>query len=261
MNRCPVCGYDGLDEPATELNFSNRLMHVSRVCMPQDRRTGRIRLQPSSRSDTMGPTTIREMRVYFIRLTLMHRITLSAYTWRGRVTPMMQLSPSPASSQTCIPLTLAPKGRGLAGQEVGMTRQTVPDHFQVHRRNEVDPAVNRIRQSPWLSRALIAVNVPGIAIFLFFASWVWAPPGQEGLYYDAGDSIGWTLLAFPFLAICTLFNFIASRSVLIRLFYHRDWMPFLLWLVIVAAWFSAFKYDGGRHFDGSRMSAQDSANQ
>jgi hypothetical protein len=146
----------------------------------------------------------------------------------GRVTPMMQLSPSPASSQTCIPLTLAPKGRGLGGQEVGMTRQTVPDHFQVHRRNEVDPAVNRIRQSPWLSRALIAVNVPGIAIFLFFASWVWAPPGQEGLYYDAGDSIGWTLLAFPFLAICTLFNFIASRSVLIRLFYHRDWMPFLL---------------------------------
>jgi hypothetical protein len=121
--------------------------------------------------------------------------------------------------------------------------------------------VNRIRQSPWLSRALIAVNVPGIAFFLFFASWVWAPPGQEGLYYDAGDSIGWTLLAFPFLAICTLINFIISRSVLIRIFYYRDWRPFLLWLVIVMAWFSVFKYDSGRHFDGSRISAQDSASQ
>jgi hypothetical protein len=142
-----------------------------------------------------------------------------------------------------------------------MMRQTAQDPFQVHRRIEADPAVNRIRQSPWLSPALIALNVPGIALFLFFASLVWAPPGQEGLYYDAGDSIGWTLLAFPFLAICTLINFIVSRSVLIRLFYYRDWKPFLLWLLIVVAWFSAFKYDSGRHFDGTRMSAQDSANQ
>jgi hypothetical protein len=140
-------------------------------------------------------------------------------------------------------------------------RQTEPDRFHVHRRIETEPAVNRIQQSPWLSRVLIAVNVPGIALFLFFASWVWAPLGQQGLYYDAGDSIGWTLLAFPFLAICTLINLIISRSVLIRLFYYRDWRPFLLWLIIVAVWFSAFKYDSGRHFDGSRMSPQDSSNQ
>ncbi len=125
-------------------------------------------------------------------------------------------------------------------------------------RIETMPVVNRIRQSPWLSWALVGVNVPGVALFLYFASWVWAPPGQEGLYYDAGDSMVWGLLAFPFIAICTIIIVIVLRSVLIRLFYYRDWRPFLLWLVIGLVWFSAFKYDSGRHFDGSRMSVQDS---
>lgn len=117
--------------------------------------------------------------------------------------------------------------------------------------------VNHNRSS-WLSWALVAVNVPGIALFLYFASWVWAPPGQEGLYYDAGDSIGWTLLAFPFLAICTLINFILSKSVLISFFYYKDWRPLVLLVMTIIVWFAAFKYDSGRHFDGSRMSAQGS---
>jgi hypothetical protein len=118
--------------------------------------------------------------------------------------------------------------------------------------------MTRIPRSTSLSWALVAVNVPGIVLFLYFASWVWAPPGQEGLYYDAGDSIAWGLLAFPFLAICAIINFIMSRSVLIHLFYYLDWRPFVLLLVIAVVWFSAFKYDSGRHFDGSRMSARDS---
>jgi len=66
------------------------------------------------------------------------------------------------------------------------------------------------------------------------------------------------LLAFPFVAVCTLINIVLSITVLIRLLYFRDWRPILLWLAIVVVWFSAFKYDAGRHFDGSRMSAQDS---
>jgi hypothetical protein len=102
------------------------------------------------------------------------------------------------------------------------------------------------------------MNIPGIAFFLYFASWVWAPRGQEGLYYDAGDSVSWTLLALPFLALCTLMNFILSRTVLIHLFSYRDWRLFSFWLAIVIVWFGAYKYDSGRHFDGSRMSIQDS---
>ena len=48
--------------------------------------------------------------------------------------------------------------------------------------------MDRLRKSSisvyWI---LLVVNIPGIALFLYFASGVWAPRGQEGLYYDAGD--------------------------------------------------------------------------
>jgi hypothetical protein len=137
-------------------------------------------------------------------------------------------------------------------------RQMELGFFHARKRIEPTAVMNGAPRSTWLSWMLIAANVAGVALFLYFASWVWAPLGQEGLYYDAGDSVAWGLLAFPFLAICSLINFIASRSVLIQLFYYRNWRPFLVWLVIVAVWVSAFKYDSGRHFDGSRMSAQDS---
>lgn len=105
---------------------------------------------------------------------------------------------------------------------------------------------------------LLAVNIPGIVLFIYFASGVWAPRGQEGLYYDAGDSAAWALTAFPILAASTLVNLVMSRSVSIHLFYYRDWRLFSLWLVIIIVWISAYKYDSSRHFDGSRMSAQDS---
>jgi hypothetical protein len=59
---------------------------------------------------------------------------------------------------------------------------------------------------------LLLVNIPGIIFFLHFASEVWAPLGQEGLCYDAGDSVGWTLTAFPLLAVCTLTSFLGVRD-------------------------------------------------
>jgi hypothetical protein len=117
--------------------------------------------------------------------------------------------------------------------------------------------MDRIRKSSisvyWI---LLAVNIPGIALFLYFASGIWAPRGQEGLYYDAGDSVAWGLTAFPLLAVSALVNLIMSRSIFIHLFYYRDWRLFLVWLAIVLIWVSVIKYDSGRHFDGSRMSAQ-----
>jgi len=122
----------------------------------------------------------------------------------------------------------------------------------------MDRIHNSTNLSLWL---LIAVNAPGIGLFLYFASWIWAPRGQEGLYYDAGDSISRTLLAFPFLAICTLFNIIISRSVFIGLFYYREFRQFALWLTLIMIWFGAVKYDLGRHFDGSRMTNHESSNQ
>ena len=65
---------------------------------------------------------------------------------------------------------------------------------------------------------------------------------------------------FPFLAICTLVNFIMSRSVLIQLFLYRDYRLFSLWLFIVVIWFGTVKYDLVRHFADDHVTKQESAN-
>jgi hypothetical protein len=121
--------------------------------------------------------------------------------------------------------------------------------------------MDRFRNSNRLIEWLLAVvNVTGIALFLVSASLIWAPPEEKGLYGGPGDPIIWTFFAFPFLAICTLFNFVMSRGVLIQLFYYRDWRPFLLWLMIIAIWFGAIRYDASRHYDGSWVSQDNPGN-
>jgi hypothetical protein len=169
----------------------------------------------------------------------------------------MQPSQSPHFSQISILQTLAPRARGLGGQGAGTMRQMAEDHFHPMK-IETKAVMNPVRRSTWLSWALVVVNVPAIGLFLYFASWIWAPRGQEGLYYDAGDSVAWGLTAFPILLVSTLTNIVMSRSIFVQLFYYKNWRPFLLWLVIVVVWVAAFKYDSGRHFDGSRMSTEDS---
>jgi hypothetical protein len=105
----------------------------------------------------------------------------------------------------------------------------------------------------WL---LILVNVPGILSYMFFASWFWIPQGQEGSFHDARDDLFWGLLAFPFLAVCTLVNFLTSRSVSINSLYYRDFRQIGLWLLIVVVWFGAVKYDLGRHFADTGITNQ-----
>jgi hypothetical protein len=109
----------------------------------------------------------------------------------------------------------------------------------------------------WL---LILVNAPGLVAYIFFASWLWIAPGQEGPYHDARSDLLWGLLVFPFLAICTLVNLITSRSVLVHFFLYRDYRLFLLWLVIAVIWVGAVKYDLGRHFADDRLLRQESRN-
>src|SRR6185312_8943347 len=79
--------------------------------------------------------------------------------------------------------------------------------------------MDRFRRSknfiPWF---LILVNAPGLIAYIFFASGLWIPPGQEGLPHDARGDLLWGLAVFPFLAVCTLINLIMSRPVLIHLF-------------------------------------------
>ncbi len=140
-----------------------------------------------------------------------------------------------------------------------MMRLMASDPSHVRITIEASQSMDRIRKSKnfvlWL---LILVNLPGILSYIFFASWLWVPAGQGGPFHDLRDDLLWGLLAFPFLAICTLVNFIMSRSVLIHLFLYRDFRQISLWLLIVVAWFGAVRYDLGRHFDSGGMANEES---
>jgi hypothetical protein len=121
--------------------------------------------------------------------------------------------------------------------------------------------MDRFRRSKnfifWL---LILVNALGLIAYIFFASWLWVAPGQEGPYHDARSDLLWGLLVFPLLAVCTLVNLITSRSVLMHLFLYRDYRLFSLWLVIAIVWFGAVKCDLGRHFADDHLPRQESSN-
>ena len=137
-------------------------------------------------------------------------------------------------------------------------RQMASGHF--HPRSTIE-IMDRFRKSKsfifWL---LVLVNLPGIVSYIFFASWLWIPPGQEGPYHDARGDLLWGLAVFPFFAICTLINFIMARTVLIHLFLYRDYRLFSLWLFIVVIWFGSVKYDLVRHFANSSITNQESGN-
>jgi hypothetical protein len=182
------------------------------------------------------------------------------YTWLEPATHITQPSQSVLFLRMPILPTQGPKTKKAGGREVGMMQQKDLDRSQVLQPSRRRPAVDCIPKSTRWEWILVFVNLPGIAFFLYFASWVWAPPGQAGLYYDAGDSIAWTLLAFPFLLVCNLINLVLSRTVFARAVLYHDWRPLIVLLTAIIIWFSAFKYDSGRHFDGSRMTSQELSN-
>jgi hypothetical protein len=118
--------------------------------------------------------------------------------------------------------------------------------------------MDRFRKSrPFVLWILLVANVPGVFLFVFFASRVWAPPGQEEAYRDFAVALSWTLSALPFLAICTLINFMLSRSVLIHFFYYKDWRLILTWLTIIVVWSCAYAYDYDRRSAVDQISTED----
>ena len=200
------------------------------------------------------------MTAFSIRLTPTRQIMRLAYTWLVPVTPITQQSQSALFSPISILRMPGPKAKSVGGREVGMMRQIALARFQARQTSKPNATMNRIAQSTWLQWALVFANLPGIVLFLYFGSWVWAPRGQEGLYYDAGDSIAWGLLAFPFFLVCNFINLLLSRTIFTRLLLYHNWRPFILWIIFIVVWFSVFRYNSGRHFDGSRVTSQQSLN-
>src|SRR5690349_16992847 len=101
---------------------------------------------------------------------------------------------------------------------------------------------------------LIVVNPLCVSLYLYYASSIWAPPEERGLYGGPGDPIIWGLSAFPWLAAGVLANIAVIPIIASGLFRHKDKRLFFVWCTFVLAWTSAIVYDNFRQYNGSLVS-------
>jgi hypothetical protein len=101
----------------------------------------------------------------------------------------------------------------------------------------------------------------GIITYLYFASWIWAPVGEEGLLGGPGDPIIWGSTAFPIFAVCSLMNFVWFFVALRKLRRYRIWQHLIIWLTVVAVWVGVDRYDTSRQYTGADFQIEAPARQ
>jgi hypothetical protein len=97
----------------------------------------------------------------------------------------------------------------------------------------------------------VTANIIGISIYLYLASWFWAPPGENGLPGGPGDPLIWTGIVFPVLLIFLIFNFVSLIYAISIIRRKKYWMPLLIWIVVSLAWYGAHSFDISRSYNGS----------
>lgn len=101
---------------------------------------------------------------------------------------------------------------------------------------------------------LILANPLCLVLYLYYASWIWAAPEEQGLYGGPGDPIIWGLSALPWLAAGAFVNIVVIPIVATDLFRHKNVRLFLMWCTFVLVWISAIAYDSSRQYNGSLVS-------
>jgi hypothetical protein len=99
----------------------------------------------------------------------------------------------------------------------------------------------------------LIINFIGIIFYLFFASLIWAPAGQKGLLGGPGDPITWVMLAFPFIVFFSLANVFWLVWIIFNIKKSSFWELLLIWILVVAAWIGANRYDFYHHYNGSSV--------
>ena len=101
------------------------------------------------------------------------------------------------------------------------------------------------------SRFWLLVNIIGLPLYLYFASWIWAPHFEEGLLGGPGDPMIWGSTAFPVLAVCALADLLWLVLILVRRHWSPKWPALVLWVLVVACWYAGLAYDRSRSFTGA----------
>lgn len=103
------------------------------------------------------------------------------------------------------------------------------------------------------SKYWLLTNTIGVFIYLYFASRIWAPYGEEGLLGGSGDPIIWGLTAFPVLAFFSIVNLVWVILILYRFRDNRDWRSLVIWFVVLIFWGCTLGYDYSRQYNGNKV--------
>ena len=116
------------------------------------------------------------------------------------------------------------------------------DRIQVRMGNDrVTKVMNIKRWKYW-----IASNIVGLALYLYFASWIWTPADEREVPCT-GDGVIWMLSAFPVLILYAIANFVWIILILRSIRNGGEWHLSLSWVATVIVWVAAFSYGGSRH--------------
>ena len=91
---------------------------------------------------------------------------------------------------------------------------------------------------------IIVINSTCVLFYLYFSSLTWLPAQIE---WGFGEGLSWTLTALPWLAVCSVINFILFRTVCARFFLYRRWQPLLTLGIFIALWIAAIALDFSHH--------------
>lgn len=96
----------------------------------------------------------------------------------------------------------------------------------------------------------ILINTCGILAFLHFDSAFWAPADKRNLPGGPGDAFLWILSAFPILVLISVADFVWLYAVLKRIYFHREWGSFMIFLAIAILWGGVILLARSRHYVG-----------
>lgn len=130
-----------------------------------------------------------------------------------------------------------------------MTQPTVQAPSR-HRQTATD---KRSARDKFIGTAILITNVTCLVFYLYFASYIWAPHEDKGLFGGPGDAIIWVVFALPFIVICIVVNAILLPGFCARAILRGRWRSLATLFVCIMLWVAAVSYDSSRQYNGSKL--------
>lgn len=94
----------------------------------------------------------------------------------------------------------------------------------------------------------VAINLIGMAAYLWAASALWVRPGEEGTPGGPGDAFYWLFTLVPIMVVFAGFNVAKFILVLREAFRNRRLAPLVVWLMVITLWAAVLVFDRYKAF-------------